>query len=100
MRTIYSRPDFIAGIRDMIPPLIGLLPFGLVCGVAAQAAGASVWAELGMSAIMFSGAAQIVASQLLAAQAPVAVVVLSCFVIGLRLMMYSAAMAPHLRDLP
>ena len=100
MRQFFSRPDFVAGIRDMTPPLIGLLPFGMVCGVAAQAAGASVWGAIGMSAIMFSGAAQIIAAQLIAAQAPVAVIVLSCFVIGLRLMMYSAAMAPHLRELP
>ena len=84
----------------MTPPLIGLLPFGLVCGVAAQALGASVWGALGLSAIVFSGAAQIVAAQLLAAQAPVAVIVLTCFVVGLRLMMYSAAMAPHLKPLP
>ena len=100
MRTIFSRPDFLAGVRDMTPPLIGLLPFGLVCGVAAQALGASVWGALGMSAIIFSGAAQIVATQLIAAQAPVAVIVLTCFVVGLRLMMYSAAMAPHLKPLP
>ena len=84
----------------MSPPLIGLLPFGLVCGVAAQALGASAWGALGMSAIIFSGAAQIVAAQLLAAQAPVAVIVLTCFVVGLRLMMYSVAMAPHLKPLP
>lgn len=100
MRTHFSRPDFLAGIRDMSPPLIGLLPFGLVCGVAAQALGASAWGALGMSAIIFSGAAQIVAAQLIAAQAPIAVIVLTCFVVGMRLMMYSAAMAPHLKPLP
>ena len=100
VRTHFSRPDFLAGVRDMSPPLIGLLPFGLVCGVAAQALGASVWGALGMSAIIFSGAAQIVAAQLIAAQAPIAVIVLTCFVVGLRLMMYSAAMAPHLKPLP
>lgn len=100
VRTLFSRPDFVAGVRDMTPPLIGLLPFGLVCGVAANALGASVWGALGLSAIVFSGAAQIVAAQLLAAQAPIAVVVLTCFVVGLRLMMYSAAMAPHLKPLP
>ena len=100
MRTFFSRPDFVAGVRAMTPPLIGLLPFGLVCGVAAQALGTSVWGALGLSAIVFSGAAQIVATQLLAAQAPVAVIVLTCFVVGLRLMMYSAAMAPHLKPLP
>ena len=84
----------------MTPPLIGLLPFGLVCGVAAQALGASVWGALGMSAIIFSGAAQIVAAQLITEEAPIAVIVLTCFVVGMRLMMYSAAMAPHLKPLP
>ncbi len=100
MRTYFSRPDFLAGVRDMTPPLIGLLPFGLVCGVAAQALGASVWGALGLSAFVFSGAAQIAAAQLLADQAPIAVIVLTCFVLGLRFTMYSAAMAPHLKPLP
>ena len=84
----------------MSPPLLGLLPFGLVCGVGAQAAGASVWESFGLSAVMFSGAAQILATQLIAAGAPVAVTILTCFVVGLRFLMYSAAMAPHLKDLP
>ena len=30
---IFSRPDFLAGVRDMTPSLLGLFPFGLVCGV-------------------------------------------------------------------
>jgi len=97
---IFSRPDFVAGARDMTPPLVGLVPFGLVCGVGAQAAGASVFEAFGMSALMFSGAAQILAAQLIAAGAPVAVTILTCFVLGLRFLMYSAAMAPHLKPLP
>jgi len=97
---IFSRPDFLAGVREMTPPLLGLLPFGLVCGVGAQSAGATVWQSLGLSAFMFSGAAQILATQLLAAGAPVAVTILTCFVVGLRFLMYSAAMAPHLKALP
>jgi predicted branched-subunit amino acid permease len=97
---IYSRPDFLAGARDMVPTLLGILPFGLVCGVGAQAAGASLVESIGLSALMFSGAAQILATQLMAAGAPVAVTVLTCFVVGLRFLMYSAAMAPHLKALP
>lgn len=100
MSPIFSRADFADGVRDMTPPLLGLLPFGLVCGVGAQAAGASVWEALGMSAVIFSGAAQIVATQLLAAGAPVGVVVLTCLVVGLRFLMYSAAISPHMRPLP
>jgi predicted branched-subunit amino acid permease len=97
---IFYRSDFLAGVRDMTPPLLGLLPFGLVCGVGAQSAGASAWQSLGLSAVMFSGAAQILATQLIAAGAPVAVTILTCFVVGLRFLMYSAAMAPHLKGLP
>src|SRR6185437_5996200 len=64
------------------------------------AAGASLAAAIGLSAIVFSGAAQILAVQLLAAGAPLAVIVLTCFVAGLRFLIYSAAMAPYLRPLP
>ena len=53
-----------------------------------------------MSALMFSGAAQILAAQLIAAGAPVAVTILTCVVVGLRFLMYSAAMAPHMKPLP
>ena len=84
----------------MTPPLIGILPFGVVCGVAAQATGLTAIEAVGMAMIVFSGAAQIIAMQLIAADAPFAVILLTCLVIGLRLTMYSAAMAPHLASLP
>ena len=99
MRAHFSRSAFFEGIRDMSPMLIGIVPFGMVCGVGAIAVGASPVAALAMSMIMFSGAAQIVAIQLLAADAPFAVIVLSCLVVSLRLIMYSAAIAPYLRHL-
>ncbi|HEY5863265.1 MAG TPA: AzlC family ABC transporter permease [Casimicrobiaceae bacterium] len=99
MQRLLASPDFREGFTDMLPACIGLIPFGLVCGVGAAAAGASIWGALGMSAIIFSGAAQIIAAQLLAAGAPVAVIILTCVVMGLRFLMYSAAIAPYLRPL-
>jgi predicted branched-subunit amino acid permease len=100
LRRIGSDPHFREGFAEMLPVSIAIAPFGVVCGVGAAAAGASLWGALGMSAIIFSGAAQILAVQLLAAGAPLAVIVLTCFVAGLRFLMYSAAMAPYLRPLP
>jgi predicted branched-subunit amino acid permease len=100
MRHFASDPDFRAGFVQMLPASVGIIPFGLVCGVGAAAAGASTLGALGLSAIVFSGTAQILAVQLLAAGAPLAVIVLTCFVAGLRLVIYSAAMAPYLRPLP
>jgi predicted branched-subunit amino acid permease len=100
MRTLFQNRDFRAGFAEMMAANVGLTPFGLVCGVGAAAAGANLAGALGMSTIIFSGAAQILAIQLLAAGAPLAVIILTCFVAGLRFLMYSAAMAPHLRPLP
>jgi predicted branched-subunit amino acid permease len=100
LRRIATDSDFRAGFVDMLPAALALAPFGLVCGVGAEAAGASLAGAIGLSAIVFSGAAQILAVQLLAAGAPLAVIVLTCFVAGLRFVIYSAAMAPYLRPLP
>lgn len=100
MRRLLASSDFRAGFAEMLPACIGLIPFGLVCGVGAATAGASWLAALGMSAIIFSGAAQILAGQLLAGGAPLMVIVLTCSVLGLRFLMYSAAMAPYLKGLP
>lgn len=99
MRHVLASPDFRDGFVEMLPACLGLIPFGLVCGVGAAAAGADFAAAMGMSAIIFSGAAQILASQMIAAGAPLAVVILTCAVLGLRFLMYSAAMAPALRPL-
>src|SRR5687768_579400 len=100
MRHLLVSPDFRAGAAEMPPANIVLIPFGVVCGVGSAAAGADRFAAWGMPAIMFSGAAQILSAQLLAADAPIAIVVLTCFVAGLRFLMYSAAMAPYLKPLP
>jgi predicted branched-subunit amino acid permease len=97
---VFSPADFRAGVAGMLPAAFALVPFGLVCGVAAAGVGASPAEMLGLSAIVFSGAAQILATQLYAVGAPVAVIVVGCFVIGLRLAMYSAAMAPQVAALP
>jgi len=100
MRRLLASSDFRAGFVEMLPACVALVPFGVVCGVGAAAAGASWLAALGMSAIVFSGAAQVLAGQMLAGGAPLAVIVLTCFVLGLRFLMYSAAMAPYLKALP
>jgi predicted branched-subunit amino acid permease len=100
LTNILTDRDFRAGFTEMMPANLGLTPFGLVCGVGAAAAGTNLLGALGMSAIIFSGAAQVLAIQLLSAGAPLAVIVLTCFVAGLRFLMYSAAMAPYLRPLP
>jgi predicted branched-subunit amino acid permease len=83
----------------MIPMVLGTVPFGFVAGVAAVAAGMTAAQGIALSVFSFSGIAQLVASQLIAVHSPVVVTVAAAFVVSLRLLMYSAAIAPHLAHL-
>ncbi|WP_136717591.1 AzlC family ABC transporter permease [Halorientalis salina] len=91
--------DFRRGVRDVSPLLLGVAPFGLVAGIAAVNAGLDLSQALGMSVVVFAGASQLAALDLLGSDAPLAVVVVTAVVINLRMVMYSASIAPYLRDL-
>lgn len=86
-----------AGVRRVAPVVPGIVPFGLVVGVAAVEAGLSPLQAVGMSVAVFAGASQLAAIDLIGRDAAPLVVVLTAAVINLRLVMYSASIAPHFR---
>ena len=87
--------DVRAGVRASLPLLVGLVPFGLVAGVAAVDAGLSPATAVGMSVVVFAGASQLAVIELLRTDTPLLVVVLTGVVINLRILMYSASIAPY-----
>jgi 4-azaleucine resistance transporter AzlC len=87
--------DLWAGVRDVSPLMLGIVPFALVAGIAAVDAGLTLAEAVGMSVIVFAGASQLAALDLLGANAPLAVVIGTAAVINLRMVMYSASIAPH-----
>lgn len=93
------RSAFLAGIRDQAPGVLGNIPFALITGAAASAAGIDPVIAIAMSIIVFAGAAQLVAIQLISEGAPGAMIVLAALVVNLRMMMYSAAVAPFFAHL-
>ena len=90
--------DLRAGVRDVSPLLLGIAPFGLVAGIAAVNAGLGLAEAVGMSVIVFAGASQLAAIELIGENAPLAVVIGTAVVINLRVVMYSASIAPHFAD--
>lgn len=90
--------DFRAGVRDVSPVVLGIIPFGLVAGAAAVDAGLSGLQAVGLSVVVFAGASQLAAIDLLGDGAPLIVVVGTILVVNLRMVMYSASIAPHLRS--
>ena len=94
-----SLSAFASGAKAAVPVLLGLIPLAVVCGTAATDTGLSTLEALSLSVFFLSGAAQLAATQLIAAGASVAVIVLSVLIISLRLTVYSASIAPHFQRL-
>lgn len=94
------RAAAVDGARDGLPLLVGIAPFGLVAGATAVEAGLGVDGAVALSLGIFAGASQLAAIELLSDGAPIAVAVLTVLIINLRMVMYSASLAPHLAHEP
>ncbi|MGE5258008.1 MAG: AzlC family ABC transporter permease, partial [Hyphomicrobiales bacterium] len=94
------KQEFITGVRDTFPLLLGAFPFGLIYGAVAATSGLSLAAAMAMSAFVFAGSAQFVAVGLVSAQTPSAIIVLTTFIVNLRHMLYSATLLPYLKEMP
>jgi predicted branched-subunit amino acid permease len=93
-----TRAELVAGARAVAPMLIGVIPFGLVAGATPVATGLGGGVSVGLSTIVFAGASQLAAADALADGASAAVAVVAACTINLRLMLYSASLAPHLAE--
>jgi len=93
------RQEFMTGVRDELPLLIGVFPFGMIYGVLALGAGLAPSAAQAMSSILFAGSAQFITAQLAGTATPWVVMVLTAFVVNLRHALYSASVAPYLQKL-
>jgi predicted branched-subunit amino acid permease len=80
--------------------LLGIVPFGVITGVAMVASGIPPLVAMLMSLIVFAGASMVASAQLLASAAPAALIILTTLIINLRFMMYSASLRVHFADAP
>ena len=92
--------DFIDGARDALPILLGVIPFAMICSVAAVSVGLTATEAIGMNFIVFAGASQLAVLQLMGEGAVWLVMILTAWVINLRFSMYSATLAPYLQREP
>lgn len=92
--------EFVHGARDIVPMIVGAIPFGIIFGTLAGGAGLSAWQAMGMSLLVFAGSSQFIAITLLSGGAGAAVVLLTTLVVNLRHALYSATLQPFVRHLP
>lgn len=94
------RDDVRAGAVAVAPMLIGVVPFGLVAGASPVEGGLGAWSAVGFSTIVFAGASQLAATDVLADGGSWLVAVVAACTINLRLLLYSASLAPHVARFP
>jgi predicted branched-subunit amino acid permease len=87
-------------VLDVLPIVLGVVPFGLITGVSAATAGLTLLDALASSLLVFAGASQVAMIDLLGRDAPVLVAVLTAAVINVRHVMYSASLSPWLSGTP
>lgn len=93
------RGEFLRGVRDELPILVGVTPFGLIYGVSAVGAHLPATMAQAMSFVIFAGSAQFVTAQLIGAGLPALVIIVTAVVVNLRHLLYSASIAPYTRHL-
>ena len=100
MTGLWGKSNFWRGIRDGLSFLIVIVPFAMLFGVLATEAGLTIVQVMGFSTLVFAGAAQFTALQLMSDNATTLIVLATALVVNLRMAMYSAALAPHLGAAP
>jgi predicted branched-subunit amino acid permease len=98
-RRMLRHPEFAIGVREMAAVSPGLAAWGLMTGVAMVKSGMSVFESVAMSLLVFAGSSQLAAIPLLAAGAPMAVILATSFCVNLRFVVFSAHMRPYVMHL-
>src|SRR5205823_1443479 len=75
--------------------LVGIVPWGIVAGVAMVSAGLTQPQAVAMSVLVFAGTAQLAVLPLLIAKAPLWVMIATALGVNLRYVIYRAVLAPH-----
>ena len=95
-----ARADFLRGMRESLPMLIGLLPFAIILGVQGGQKGMSWLEMLLMTGMNFAGGSEFAAVNLWTHPLPVWLIAAVTFMINSRHILMGAALAPFMRGLP
>jgi predicted branched-subunit amino acid permease len=95
-----AHPEFRRGAREMAGPSLGIAAWGLVTGVAMVKSHLTVAQAIVMTLFVFAGSAQLASLPLIAAGAPLWVLLATAFCVNLRFVIFSASWRPYFAHLP
>lgn len=93
-----AEAPLVSAFRQALPIILGYVPVGFAYGVLAQKSGLSELNTVLMSVLVFAGSAQLIAVGLFAAGTAPLTIVATTFIVNLRHLLMSAALAPYLQS--
>lgn len=96
---IEAKGDFLQGIKDCIPTLLGYLSIGFAAGIIGKTSGLSITEIALMSILLYAGSAQFILAGMVAAGHSAAAMIITVFFVNLRHFLLSAALSPYFRHL-
>ena len=90
---------FRDGAASAVSLLFGMVPWGLVAGLAMVSAGLAPAQAVAMGLLVYAGSAQLAVLPLLIAKAPLWVMYATALAVNLRYVIYSAVLAPYFERL-
>jgi len=91
---------FRDGAASSVSLLFGMVPWGLVAGLAMVSAGLTPVQAVVMGLLVYAGSVQLAVLPLLIAKAPLWVMYATALAVNLRYVIYSAVLAPYFARLP
>lgn len=93
-----QKSEFFSGFKDCIPTLFGYLSIGFACGVVSKSCGITILETVAMSTFIYAGSSQFIAASMILSSASIMQTVLTIFLVNLRHLLMSAAMAPYFKN--
>ena len=94
------KKSIISGIKKSIPVILGYIPIGISYGILALQTDLSPYLIVGMSVFVFAGSSQLIAVNMLTAQAAVIPIIMTTFLVNLRHILMSASLSLHFKKTP
>lgn len=94
-----TKKDFYQGLHRSLPVCFGYIPIGFAYGVMAAGVGLDLFETTLMSILVYAGSAQFIAVGMIGEKIALLAIALTTFLVNLRHLLMSAALAPYLGHL-
>lgn len=95
-----NKDVIFSGVKKSIPVILGYIPIGISYGILALQTNLSPYLIVGMSIFVFAGSSQLIAVNMLSAQAAIIPIIMTTFLVNLRHILMSASLSLYFQNTP